>query len=73
MVFPKIQVSDPRPFWSSSNTGQISWSDFEIITQEFSLGEHFQKLFVKLCSINKHDPGKWGLLAQTVTTDIKKF
>ena len=38
-------------------------SDFEIISQECSLGHPFQKLFVKFWSIHKHGSGEWGLLA----------
>ena len=40
-----------------------SWSYFEIISQECSLGDPFQKLFVKFLSIHKHGSGEWGLLA----------
>ena len=39
------------------------WSDFEIISQECSLGDPFQKLFAKFWSIYKHGSGKWKLLA----------
>ena len=39
------------------------WSDFEIISQECSLGDPFQKLFGKFWSIHKHGSGEWGLLA----------
>ena len=39
------------------------WSDFEIISQECSLGDPFQKLFAKFESIHKHGSGKWGLFA----------
>ena len=38
------------------------WSDFEIISQEFSLGDPFQKQAAKFWSINKHGFGEWGLL-----------
>ena len=33
------------------------WSDFEIISQECSLGDPFQKLFVKFWSAQKHGSG----------------
>ena len=36
---------------------RIRWSDFEIISQECSLGNPFQKLFAKF------GYGEWGLLA----------
>ena len=39
------------------------WSDFEIISQECSLGDPFQKLFAKFLSVHKHGSGEWGLLA----------
>ena len=39
------------------------WSDFEIISQECSLGDPFQKLFAKFWSAQKHGSGEWGLLA----------
>ena len=39
------------------------WSDFEIILQECSLGDPFQKLLAKFLSIHKHGSGEWGLLA----------
>ena len=38
-------------------------SDFEIISQECSLGDPFQKVFAEFWSVNKHGFGKWGLLA----------
>ena len=41
---------------------RIPWSDFEIISQECSLGDPFQKLFAKFLSIHKHGSGEWGLL-----------
>ena len=37
------------------------WSDFEIISQECSLGDPFRKVFAKFWSVHKH--GEWGLLA----------
>ena len=42
---------------------QNYWSDFEIVSQECSLGDPFQKVFVKFWSLNKHGSGEWGLLA----------
>ena len=37
--------------------------DFEIISQECSLGDPFQKLFLKFWSFHKHSSGESGLLA----------
>ena len=37
------------------------WSDFEIISQEYSLGDPFKKLFVTFWSVYKHGSGEWGL------------
>ena len=45
-------------------------SDFEIISQECSLGDPFQKLFAKFWSVYKYGPGEWGFLHYT---DMKKF
>ena len=42
---------------------QNGWSDFEIISQECSLGDPFQTLFAKFYSVPKHGSGEWGLLA----------
>ena len=39
------------------------WSDFEIISQECSLGDPFQKLFAKFRSVYKYGSGEWGLFA----------
>ena len=39
------------------------WSDFEIISQECSLHDLFQKLFAKFLSVYKHGLGEWGLFA----------
>ena len=40
------------------------WSDFEIISQECSLCDPFQKVFAKFdLSINKYGSGEWGLFA----------
>ena len=38
-------------------------SDFEIISQECSLGDPFQKLFAKFLSVYKYGSGEWGLFA----------
>ena len=38
-------------------------SDFEIILQECSLGDPFQKLFAKFWSVYKYGSGEWGLFA----------
>ena len=40
------------------------WSDFEIISQECSLGDLFQKVLAKFRSLHKHGSGEWGLLAR---------
>ena len=37
------------------------WSDFEIISQECSLGDPFQILFAKFWSVPKHGSCEWGL------------
>ena len=37
--------------------------DFEIISQECSLCDPFQKMFAKFWSVHKHGSGKWGLFA----------
>ena len=39
------------------------WSDCEIISQICSLGDPFQKLFVKFWSVKNCGSGEWGLLA----------
>ena len=38
-------------------------SDFEIISEECSLGDPFQKLFAKFRSVYKYGSGEWGLFA----------
>ena len=38
-------------------------SDFEIILQECSSGDPFQKLFAKFRSVYKYGSGEWGLFA----------
>ena len=50
---------------------QKRWSHFEIISQECSLGDPFQKLFAKFLSAQKHGSDEWGLLA--LYRDMKKF
>ena len=53
---------------------QNCWSDFEIISQECSLGDPFQKLLANFLSIHKHGSGEWGLLALYGHEEIlKKF
>ena len=47
------------------------WSDFEIILQECSLGDPFQKVFAKFWSAQKHGSDELGLLA--LYRDMKKF
>ena len=47
-------------------------SDFEIILQECSLGDLFQKLFAKFLSVHKHGSGKLGLLALSGHEEILK-
>ena len=42
---------------------QNRWSDFEIVSQECSLGDPFQTVFAKFLSIHKHGSGEWWLLA----------
>ena len=39
------------------------WSVFDIISQRYSLGDPFQKLFVNFLSVKKHGSDEWGLLA----------
>ena len=39
------------------------WSDFEIISQECSLGDPFQKVLAKFLSVYKYGSGEWGLFA----------
>ena len=48
-----------------------NWSDFEIISQECSLGDPFQKLFAKFWSVYKYGSGEWGLFLHYM--DLKKF
>ena len=42
---------------------QNRMSDFEIIWQECSLGDPFQKLLAKLWTVYKYGSGEWGLFA----------
>ena len=46
------------------------WSDFEIISQECSLGDPFQKLIAKFWSVYKYSSGEWRLFA---LYGMKKF
>ena len=46
------------------------WSDFEIISQECSLGDPFQKLFAKVLSVHKYALVNGGSLHHM---DMKKF
>ena len=48
------------------------WSEFEIISQECSLGDPFHKLFAKFRSVHKHGSGEWGLLALKGHEEILK-
>ena len=48
------------------------WSDFEIISQECSLGDPFQNLFAKFLSVHKHGSGEWGLFALYRYEEIHK-
>ena len=45
------------------NLLQNCWSDFEIISQECSLGDPFQILLAKFQSVHKHGSGERGLFA----------
>ena len=38
-------------------------SDFEIISEECSSGDPFQKVFAKFLSVHKYGSGEWGLFA----------
>ena len=42
---------------------QNSLSDFEVISQECSLGDIFQKNVCKILSVYKYGSGEWGLFA----------
>ena len=48
------------------------WSDFEIISQECSLGDPFHKLFAKFWIVHKHGSGEWGLFALYLHEEILK-
>ena len=56
-----LHYSDMKKFLK--NLLRIRWSDFEIISQECSLGDPFQILFAKLLSVPKNGSGEWGLFA----------
>ena len=45
-------------------------SDLEIILQECSLGDPFQKMIAKFSSVYKYGSGEWGFLHYT---DMEKF
>ena len=47
-------------------------SDFEIISQECSLGDPFQKFFAKFLSVYKYGSGEWGLFALYGLEEILK-
>ena len=47
-------------------------SDFEIISQECSLGDPFQKVFAKFWSVYKYGSGGWGLFALYRHAEILK-
>ena len=51
---------------------QNRWSDFEIISQEGSFGDPFQKLCAKFLSVYKHGSGEWGLFAPYRHEEIHK-
>ena len=52
------------------NLLQNCWSDFEAISQEYSLSDPFQKLFAKFWSVYKYGYGEWGLFHYM---DMKNF
>ena len=56
-----LQYRDMKKFLK--NLLRKGWSDFEIISQECSLGDPFQKVLAKFRSLHKHGSGEWGLLA----------
>ena len=60
-----LHYTDMKKF--IKNLFRNRWSDFEIISQECSLGDPFQKLFVKFWSVAKHGSGKWGLFCTIQT------
>ena len=49
------------------------WSNFEIISQECSLGDPFQKLFAKFWSVYKYGSGERGLFALYGHEEILKI
>ena len=57
-----LHYMDMKKFWKNLFL-QNRFSDCEIISQECSLGDPFQKLFAKLWSVNKYGSGEWGLFA----------
>ena len=58
-----LHSMDMKKFLKKTFFFQNRLSDFEIISQECSLGDPFQKMFAKFLSVNKHGSGEWGLLA----------
>ena len=48
------------------------WSDFEIISQEYSLSDLCQKLFAKFLSVHNYGSGEWGLFALCGHEEILK-
>ena len=48
------------------------WSDFEIISQECSLGDPLQKMFAKFLSVYKYGSSEWRLFAQYGHDEILK-
>ena len=46
------------------------WSDFEIISQECSLCDPFQKFFTKFLSVHEYGSGEWGLFALYIHEEI---
>ena len=65
-----LRYMDMQKFFK--NLLRNRWSDFEIISQECSLGDPFQKLCAKFLSVYKHDSGEWGLFALYRHEEIHK-
>ena len=64
-----LHYMDMKKFFKNFLLGN-SRSDFEVISQEYSLGDPLQILFAKFWSVYKHGSGEWGYLPYT---DMKKF
>ena len=62
MALVNRDYTDGRNFYKKSSSPKRC-SDFEIISQERSLADPFQKLFAKFCNVNEHGYGEWVLLA----------